>query len=418
MRRLRAVAIGVVSVAAWMIACSSSETRPPPSQNAEGGTPFEGGGSQDATDDVVPKTCIDKMQGQKETDEDCGGPDCPKCALKQKCKVSSDCLDEGAECENSICSKCHDGVLNGDETDVDCGGKACKACGVGKACLLGTDCGSKTCTPVDGTKLACACPTRMAIVSLTAGGAYCIDQEEVSKGRYNSFITANVAVTTQKDACLTANTSFVPRSAWPPATTPSTIDFTLGLPVHYVDWCDAVAYCKWDGKQLCGSLDGKPVTPGNANNDAKSDTWFNACSAQGAFPYPYGPPPYQQNTCNGDGAGSVGKPTQVDVRAQGFGHPENQDDGVYLVYGVDGTTPEHKGCAGGATGVYQMSGNVAEWEDSCNDASATSPCRVRGGSYKDSNDATALRCDAVRSVPRVPTDDALLKDIGFRCCIY
>ena len=30
----------------------------------------------------------------------------------------------------------------------------------------------------------------MTIISLAAGGAYCIDQSEVSKGQYNKFITA------------------------------------------------------------------------------------------------------------------------------------------------------------------------------------------------------------------------------------
>ncbi len=417
MRKVTAVSIGVASVAAWLIACSSSENRPPPSQDSEGGPAIEASAPEDASTDVVPKTCSNATQEPDETDLNCGGPSCPTCPLGKKCKVSKDC-EEGAECENSHCAKCHDGLTNGDETDVDCGGPACKPCGVGKACLKGKDCGSTACTTGSGAKPSCACLPRMTIVSLSAGGAYCIDQEEVSKGQYNSFITANVPVSTQKDACLTDNTTFVPRAAWPPATTPSPIDFTLGLPVHYVDWCDAVAYCKWDGKQLCGSLDGKPVPPGNANNDAKSDTWYNACSAQGTKAYPYGVPPYQPATCNGDGAGAVGKPVQIDLRAQGFGHPENQDDGVYLVNASDGVSPEHKGCQGGSTGIYQMSGNVAEWEDSCDNASATSPCRVRGGSYKDNNDIAALRCDAIRSVARMPTDDALLKDIGIRCCLY
>jgi len=417
MRKLLSFASGVGSFAALVIACSSSADKPPPSQDSEGGTPFEAGNPADTGADTLPATCGDSVQNNDETDVNCGGASCAPCVLGQKCKVSKDC-GGGADCEvKGLCAKCHDGIKNGDETDFDCGG-SCRPCGVGKACEKPEDCGSKACSPSAGAKLACACPPRTTIISLSAGGAYCIDQEEISKGQYNSFITANISVATQKDACLAANKSFIPRAAWPPATAPSTIDFTLGLPVHYVDWCDAVAYCKWDGKQLCGSLDGKAVPPGAANNDPQSDTWFNACTAQGANPYPYGPAPYQPVTCNGDGAGAVGKPSQIDTRTQGFGHSENQDDGVYLVTAADGVSPEHKSCQGGSTGIYQMSGNVAEWEDSCDSAADSSPCRVRGGSYKDNNDINALRCDAVRSVPRMPTDYALLKDIGFRCCLY
>ncbi len=49
---------------------------------------------------------------------------------------------------------------------------------------------------------------------------------------------------TQVGSCLTANTTFFPRGAWPPATSPpaqagaaaaTTLAFNLGLPVHDVD---------------------------------------------------------------------------------------------------------------------------------------------------------------------------------------
>ena len=428
MRKLLSFALGAGTFAALVIACSSSDTRPPPAQNAEGGTPIEGGGLTDVTDDVVPKSCISGMKENDETDVDCGGKSCPKCAIGKICAAKTDC-EEDADCETKVgaktgvCAKCNDGIKTpgSDETDVDCGG-SCKPCGVGKTCKVSADCAAPGSDPVAcsmlGTGLACACPPGMTIIALSTGGAYCVDQAEVSKGQYNAFITSSPSTADQEGACKQANNTFIPRAAWPPATVPTSSDFTFGLPVHYVDWCDAYAYCKSKGRRLCGTLDGKPVTPGPANNMAASDAWYNACSAQGKQDYPYAVTGYQQMTCNGDGVGAVGKPMQANQRSQGFGHPENQDDGVYLVVAADGVTPEHNGCQGGSTFIYQMSGNVAEWEDSCDDATATSPCRVRGGSYKANNDATALRCDAVRSVPRMPTDDALLKDIGFRCCLY
>ena len=176
MRKLLSFASGVVSFAALVIACSSSDPKPPPSQDSEGGTPFEGGKSDGAADgdaDNSPASCRDTMKNNTETDVDCGGDVCNKCALGKACTAQVDCA-EGATCENKICALCKDGKKNGDETDVDCGGKACGPCGVGKACKAGTDCGSGACD----TNSACACPRDMTIIPLSTGGAYCIDQSE------------------------------------------------------------------------------------------------------------------------------------------------------------------------------------------------------------------------------------------------
>jgi formylglycine-generating enzyme required for sulfatase activity len=68
--------------------------------------------------------------------------------------------------------------------------------------------------------------------------------------------------------------------------------------------------------------------------------------------------------------------------------------------------------------LYQMSGNLAEWEDSCDGATTASNCNLRGGSYTAANNAPALRCDATRTEVRMPATDALLADVGFRCCLY
>ena len=63
-----------------------------------------------------------------------------------------------------------------------------------------------------------------------------------------------------------------------------------------------------------------------------------------------------------------------------------------------------------------MSGNVWEWENSYDTATgATDYCRVRGGSYvQTNNDATGvfLRCDTNNNNSRNLTDSS----IGFRCC--
>src|SRR6187200_355580 len=41
---------------------------------------------------------------------------------------------------------CTDGLKNGSETDVDCGGGLCPRCADGKVCQLPNDCSSGTCT--------------------------------------------------------------------------------------------------------------------------------------------------------------------------------------------------------------------------------------------------------------------------------
>jgi formylglycine-generating enzyme required for sulfatase activity len=421
MRKTASLLASLACAAVVIVACGSGSDRPPPSSNGDGGPLVEGGGLPDAEgeggggDADVPPSCRDKAKSETETDIDCGGETCARCPLGKSCLTKNDCT-QGADCENKICALCHDGITNGDETDVDCGGKACGPCTVGKGCKAGPDCRSESCT-----NDSCACPKDMTIIAIATGGAYCIDQSEVSQGQYNKFITANVPVSTQTGVCLASNPDFVPLLAWPPGGSPGPLEFNLGLPVHYVNWCDAVAYCKWAKKSLCGTIGGGTVAPADANNAAKS-AWYNACSAQGTKTYPYGAVAYDPARCNGDGAGSSGPDPTHNVRSTEFGYSANNDNGFYQVALSDVAgnimAPNHIGCQGGSVFVYQMSGNVAEWEDSCDDATATSPCRVRGGSAAAANDAAALRCDAVRTVPRMGATAPELKDIGIRCCLY
>jgi hypothetical protein len=59
--------------------------------------------------------------------------------------------------------------------------------------------------------------------------------------------------------------------------------------------------------------------------------------------------------------------------------------------------------------VFNMSGNVAEWENSCDGAGNG---RVRGGSR--SSSPTGLRCDADALKPINDNNDP---EIGVRCCL-
>lgn len=329
---------------------------------------------------------------------------------------------------------CTDGLLNGDETDIDCGGPVCARCNIGRRCSAGTDCVGSAC----GTNKFCACPKGMIEVSKKGGnGAYCVDEVEVSKYQYNRFITANVPVADQDDVCKTANETFIPRGAWPPAPAPPNLptagaglNFNYSLPVHYVDWCDAVAYCKWANKQLCGQVGGG-ATAFASSADAAADAWYNACSAQGNINYPYGNQFFDGKCNGGQGVGASSADASsgpTENQKSGFGAVSNQDDGIHYSFNGDAngnyTVIEFAQCAGGVTGLYHMSGNVAEWENSRDGTQTNANCRLRGGSYASGvTNSTALACAASRTQQRVPAPPGngevdVLKDVGFRCCLF
>jgi formylglycine-generating enzyme required for sulfatase activity len=77
-----------------------------------------------------------------------------------------------------------------------------------------------------------------------------------------------------------------------------------------------------------------------------------------------------------------------------------------------------QGCIGGSSTniIYDLSGNVAEWENSCNATTGASDnCAVRGGSY-DSGSQTTLTCALSGAQPPQPRSTTAA-DIGFRCCL-
>ncbi len=67
--------------------------------------------------------CSNGVKDQDETDTDCGGSKCPKCAETKLCAKDSDCAT-GLFCYQVMCKKpsCTDAMKNQDETNVDCGG--------------------------------------------------------------------------------------------------------------------------------------------------------------------------------------------------------------------------------------------------------------------------------------------------------
>jgi formylglycine-generating enzyme required for sulfatase activity len=132
---------------------------------------------------------------------------------------------------------------------------------------------------------------------------------------------------------------------------------------------------------LCGKIGGGANGTGDYADATKSQ-WFNACTSGGQNDHPYGDT-YSKTTCNG----------QVVATAPVGSNPGCQSPTI------------------GYEGVYDLSGNVWEWEDSCaGNYGDADVCRVRGGSF--SVIAFLLRCDSDFKYARDHSYDR----IGFRCC--
>jgi formylglycine-generating enzyme required for sulfatase activity len=202
-------------------------------------------------------------------------------------------------------------------------------------------------------------------------GAFCIDSTEVTNADYAAFLAAKNGDTGGQPLACAGHNSFALKC--------TEANSDPSAPVTCVAWCDAYAYCAWAGKRLCGAVGGGPNSV--PKDDLTTDQWYFACSAGGGQPVPYGST-FQPGRCN-DAAFDAGRPVGV------------------------ATLP---GCVGGFAGLFDMSGNVIEWEDSCTEAGGDY-CALRGGHFADTA-PEALECATNRVQDRETADQ---KD-GFRCC--
>lgn len=211
-------------------------------------------------------------------------------------------------------------------------------------------------------------------VQLANGDCIWMDATEVTVGAYETFSTAieqNPNLAAYTDVPCQDKVDFEPSCG-----TDAGVATDPELPVTCVDWCDARAYCRFTGKQLCGE-------PG-----ASESWWQSACTSGGLqFSYPYGST-YDAQACNG---------------TDNIGH---------------GCSPECMLAPAGnqtacktPSGVFDLSGNASEWVDECSGYSnQNETCAIRGGNVSQS--ASALACESSQSPPR-STRTPLL---GFRCC--
>lgn len=263
------------------------------------------------------------------------------------------CTDDGDEGEEAAAETDEDEGDDADDSMAD----------------SGDGLGAGSCADVCGTPECGDCPTATTVEAF----GVTIDATEVSNEQYAQFLAVDLDASVLPDGC--GWKSFFEPEGW-------SADLPGAQPVVGVDWCDAMVFCAWAGKELCGAVGGGGADVGVAA-DPINHAWYRACSAEGANEFPYGAS-YDPVACNGDGSGQ-------DAMLAG------------------GTLSS---CQGGVDGLFDMSGNAWEWTNACTAAGgdAGTECRRRGGSRYSGEDN--LRCSVNSLRPRGLRDNG----VGFRCC--
>ena len=211
-------------------------------------------------------------------------------------------------------------------------------------------------------------------------GAFCIDTTEVTTAQYTPFldtVTANPALAVQPADVCSWNTDFHPDSSY--------ANGDPNNPIRGVDWCDAYAFCHWANKRLCGAVGGGPSPYSGFTQP--TDQWYFACSSNGQNAYTYGDT-FDSKICNGDGTANTS--ANVSHVAQFTRcHPP----------------------ASPFSPIYDMTGNVLEWEDACESSAVNSKCLTRGGWFR-SPEPAALACN--KNGVRERNDAS--QGVGIRCC--
>ena len=223
----------------------------------------------------------------------------------------------------------------------------------------------------------------MKSIPTPAGGTMCIDLTEVTVASYQQFLAdANKPPVPSSDpsyARCSAKDSYAPSCLNDPSQT-----WTADYPQVCVDQCDAMAFCRWAGKRLCGQIGGGPVAVADAADPTKNQ-WVNACYS-GGRDWPYGPS-YDSQACN-----------TIDRQPKACGW-----------IAPTGSYPGCQAPDGPYAGVLDLSGNAYEWLDACDEQ--TGWCVITGGSYVQWwGDASCIG-----SQLNWPWD-AHIDEFGFRCC--
>ncbi|MCU0658562.1 MAG: formylglycine-generating enzyme family protein [Polyangiaceae bacterium] len=273
---------------------------------------------------------------------------------------------------------------SGGSLQAGAGGAGTGGAGAGGEAGAPGVCAGKTTPPITGGPAMVA--TEIGdynTVSKTLENPACawVDRTEVTFEQYQEFL-AQVKVTEEKptgevlqpeEACEVGNTDLRPDAACIKG-----VPGGQGThPVVCVDACDAAAFCRWAGKELCS---------GGPQQSVSRNPMFMACSQGNRHSYPYGnvtQNQYEAGRCNDSqkpGASCPGGSCANEVGSnQGCSSPE---------------------------GVLDLVGNAAEWTGDCSSDS----CDARGGSFL--VDASDAECAGVKPYGRLTHRI----DLGFRCC--
>ncbi|MCL2823052.1 MAG: formylglycine-generating enzyme family protein [Polyangiaceae bacterium] len=225
-------------------------------------------------------------------------------------------------------------------------------------------------------------------------GGYCIDQTAVTYKNYKAWHDGKPGYSAPP-GCESATS----KSAYsPPAVAGDgcrdapTVDAAYeNEPVVCIDWCDARAFCIAMGKDLCGAIDGASDWGFTDAYNPQKSQWQNACSSGGRHIFTYGDT-YEKGSCNIGNPPSSAKPRATD----------------------DASRVKCQSPVPGYSGVFDLIGNVGEWEDSCNDKE----CRVRGGDFAVAESEGKDRICAFNQKSRALQAKTEIRDfVGFRCCM-
>jgi formylglycine-generating enzyme len=222
----------------------------------------------------------------------------------------------------------------------------------------------------DAASTKCSSARGPQMVELVFGAtSYCIDSTEVTNEQYNAFVADPIKP--PKHARCDFNTVYAPNCN-------SNNTKLANEPVNCIDWCDAWAFCAWADKRLCGKIGGGPNAFDDLNDATKSQ-WFAACSKGGTQDFCYG------NTAKDVCQANQEPPAVVKSNAQ---------------------------CTGAYAGLFDLTGNLGEWEDSCvlGPTPQEDECRRRGGDIIDAFDFQ--HCSQGYGLPRAARQESG----GFRCC--
>jgi hypothetical protein len=231
------------------------------------------------------------------------------------------------------------------------------------------------------------CHGRLCVAKLVAVPAgFSIDATEVTRGQYAAWLATNPSTAAETGLCAW-NTSFAPDATCMAGASVCQGAGCSQHPQPCIDMCDAKAYCAAVGKRLCGAIGGGSVAADSyaTKIDATKSQWQNACSSGGAN--------------DGPGGGALGKSNCNDDMA-------NINTTVLV-----GSMPSCQSSVAGYAGIFDIIGNLWEWEDNCQaSAGASDLCFPRGISFR--MGAAAPVCDYYVYQNRNEPDP----ETGFRCC--